>query len=111
VEISLDRGELLESRVFVRPSRQKARSAKYRSALRWIERHGGLLPALSALDGNFNSLTNTGCLRCRYCREPFVLGLLAWLATLRLVLKALVVKEDLFATRPDEVLPTVNAFD
>lgn len=111
MEITLDWGELLGSSAFVRPSRQKARSAKYRSALRRIERHGGLLPALSALDGNFNSLTNTGCLRCRYCGQTFVLGLLAWLATLRLVLQALVVKEDLFTTRPDKVLAAVNAFD
>jgi hypothetical protein len=47
----------------------------------------------------------------RDCRESFVLGLLARLATLGLVFQAFVVEEHLFAGGPDEVFVTVDASD
>jgi hypothetical protein len=56
-------------------------------------------------------LTNPGGLRGGNRGEPFVLGLLAGLATLGLVLQSLVMKEDLLAARPDEILCAINAFD
>jgi hypothetical protein len=45
------------------------------------------------------------------CRETFILGLLAGLASLGLVLQALVMKEDLFAASPDEVVAAIDALD
>jgi hypothetical protein len=63
------------------------------------------------MNGDFNSLTNAGGLRGGNGCEPFVLGLLAWFAPLRFVLQTFVVKENLLASRPDEIISTVNAFN
>jgi hypothetical protein len=79
--------------------------------LRGIERDCGLLPALRALDGDFDSLAHTRCLRGSNCCEPFILGLLARLATLGFILQTFVVKEDLLASRPDEIVSTINTLD
>jgi hypothetical protein len=70
-----------------------------------------LLPALRALYGDFDSLADTRRLRGGNCCEPFILGLLAGLAALGLVLQTLVVKEDLLAGCPDEIITAVDAFD
>ena len=43
---------------FVAASSEKAGAAEDRAALRWIEGNGCLLPALRALNGNFNPLAN-----------------------------------------------------
>jgi hypothetical protein len=63
------------------------------------------------LNGDFDPLANAGGLRGSNCCEALILGLLAGFATLGFVLQSFVVKEDLLASRPDEVLPAVNAFD
>jgi len=81
------------------------------ASLRWVEGHGCLLTALRALDGDFNSLANPGCLRGGNCCEPFILGLLARFAALGFILQTFVVKEDLLASRPDEIVPTINTLN
>jgi hypothetical protein len=43
--------------------------------------------------------------------EPFVLGLLARFASLGFVLQTFVVKENLLASRPDEIISAIYAFD
>ena len=43
--------------------------------------------------------------------EPFILGLLARFASLRFVLQTFVVKEDLLASRPGEILSAINTLD
>jgi hypothetical protein len=63
------------------------------------------------LHGDFNSLSHPGCLRGGNCGEPFILGLLARFATLGLVLQTFVVKEDLLACRPNEIVSTVNTLN
>jgi hypothetical protein len=70
-----------------------------------------LLPALCALHRDFYALADAGSLGGGNGRQSLVLGLLAGFATLGFVLQTLVVKEDLFASSPDEILSTVNAFD
>lgn len=90
---------------------QKTSSAINRTTLGGIKRDGSLLTALRADYGDFNSLPDTGQLRCGHGRETFVLGVLANLATLRRVLKAFVMKENLFARSPDEFFTTVNTGD
>jgi hypothetical protein len=63
------------------------------------------------LDGDFNSLPDAGCLRCGDGCESFILGLLAGFATFGLVLQPFVMKEDLLARCPDEIVSAVNALD
>jgi hypothetical protein len=69
------------------------------------------LTALCTVDGNFDALPHA----CGLCggdgREAFVLGLLAGLAALRLVLQALVVEKDLFASRPRKILAAIDAMN
>jgi hypothetical protein len=86
---------------------EEAGAAVDRATLRWIEGHCCLLAALRALHGDFDSLANARCLRGGNRGETFVLGLLARFATLGLVLQTFVVKEDLFASSPDEIIPAV----
>jgi len=50
-------------------------------------------------------------LRSGYCREAFVLCLFARLAAFGFVFQTLVVKENLLACSPDEVLIAVDALD
>jgi hypothetical protein len=69
------------------------------------------LAALRALHGDLNSLANAGGLRGGNRCEPFVLGLLARFASLGFVLQTFVVKEDLLASRPDEIISAVNTLD
>jgi hypothetical protein len=90
---------------------EEAGAAVDGATLRGIERDCGLLPALRTLHGDFDALAHTRRLRGGNRCEPFILGLLARLATLRLILQTFVVKEDLLASRPDEIISTVNAFD
>jgi hypothetical protein len=87
----------------------KAGAAVDGATLRRIKRDGRLLAALSTLDCDFDALAHARSLRGGDGCEPFVLRLLARLATLRLVSQALVVKKELLASRPDEFLPAVNA--
>ena len=86
-------------------------AAVHWASLRWIEGHCRLLPALRALHGDFNPLPDTGCLRSGNGCEPFILGLLARFATLGFVLQTFVVKEDLLASRPDEIISTINTLN
>jgi hypothetical protein len=90
---------------------EEAGAAVDRTALRGIKRHRGLLAALRALNRNLNPLANTGSLRGGNRSEPFVLGLLARFASLGFILQTLVVKEDLLASRPDEIISAINTFD
>jgi hypothetical protein len=69
------------------------------------------LAALGALDRDLDALANAGCLRGSYRRQPFVLRLLARLATLRLVLQSLVMEKSLFARGPNEKLVAVDTLD
>jgi hypothetical protein len=90
---------------------EEAGAAVDGATLRRIEGDGGLLPALRALHGDFDSLAHTRCLRGGNGGEPFILGLLARFAPLGFILQTFVVKEDLLASRPDEIISTVNAFN
>src|SRR5260370_18347584 len=90
---------------------QKTSPAVHGPSLRRIERHCGLLSALGAGHSHFNSLFESRVLGRRYRREPIVFGLFAWLATLRFILQSLVVKDHLFADRPNEVFPAIDAGD
>lgn len=92
-------------------AREEAGTAINGAALRWIKGHCRLLSALRALHCHFDSLAYTGCLRGSDRRQTFVLGLLAGLTPLGFVLQILVVKKDLLASRPDEILAAVYAFD
>jgi hypothetical protein len=66
---------------------------------------------LRAIDRDLDALANPGSLRGGDGGETFVLGLLAGLAAFRLVLQAFIVKENLLASRPDEILSTVNTMN
>ena len=92
-------------------ARQEAGAAVDGAALRRIEGHCGLLPALRALDRDLYALSHAGSLRGGDGREALVLGLLAWLAALGLILQTLVVKEDLLARRPDKIISTVDTLN
>jgi hypothetical protein len=70
-----------------------------------------LLSTLRALNGDFDTLPNSGCLGRRNRSQPFILCLLARLATFGFVLQALVMKKSLFARGPDEILVTVYTLD
>jgi hypothetical protein len=67
--------------------------------------------ALRASDGDFNSLLGPGCLTEGNRGESIILCLLARLTSLRLVFQAFVVKENLFADCPDEIIATVDTGD
>jgi len=68
------------------------------------------LSALRALNGNFYTLADSRGLRCRNCREPFILCLLTWLAALGLISQTLIMKENLFSGCPNKVFSTIYAF-
>ena len=70
-----------------------------------------MFATLGAGNGYFNALLDSGSLGCRDGRQPIILSLLAGLATLWLVLQALVVKEDLLARSPNEWLAAIDAGD
>ena len=88
---------------------EEARAAKDGPTLRRVEGHGGLLTALRAVDRDLDALAHAGRLRGRDGREPFVLGLLAWLAALGLVLQTFVMEKDLLTRSPDEFFAAINA--
>lgn len=67
------------------------------------------MTALRALDRHLDALPDAGRLRRCDRREPFILRLLARLATLGFVLQPLVMKEGLLAGSPDKMLVTINA--
>jgi hypothetical protein len=67
-----------------------------------------LLAALRALHRNLYTLSHTGGLRGGNRRQSLVLGLLAWLAALRLVSQSLILEKELFASCPDKILSAVN---
>ena len=87
---------------------QETRTAIDRTSLRRIKRDGGLLPALRALHGDFNSLSHSRRLGCCNGREPFVFCLLTRLAPFWFVPEAFVVEEHLIAGCPDKVLVAVD---
>jgi hypothetical protein len=107
----IDLSLLLGGCAFLAVACEETGAAVNRASLRWIEGHCRLLPALRALHGDFNSLPDAGCLRRGNGCEPFILGLLARFATLGLILQTFVVKEDLLASRPDEIVCTVNTLN
>ena len=94
-----------------RAAGEKAGSAIDRATLRWKKWHGSLFPALSTGDGNFDPLFDSGNVGRGDRRQPIILGLFAWLATLRLVLETFVVKKDLLAGGPNEWLGAIDAGD
>jgi hypothetical protein len=67
-----------------------------------------LLAALRALHGDLYTLSYARGVRGSNRCQSFVLGLLAWLAALRLVPQSLVLKKELFASCPDKILAAVN---
>ena len=77
--------------------------------MRRKEWDGRRCPAACAIYGDFDSLFDTGTLRGGNGSEPFVFGMLTFLAAFRRVLKLLVPKKDLFARRPDEMRVAVDA--
>ena len=81
------------------------------TALRGIEGNCSLLAALRALNGDLYALANAGGLGGGDCCEPFVLGLFAGLASLGFILQTFVMKEDLLASSPDEIICTVNTLN
>jgi hypothetical protein len=81
------------------------------ASLRRIKGNGCLLSALGTLDRNLYALAHACGLRGGNGGETFVLRLLAGLATLRLVLETLVVKEDLLACCPDEIISAIHTLD
>ena len=78
--------------------------------LRRIKRHRRLLAALGALNGDLDTLADSGRLSRRDRSQSLVLGLLAWLTTLWFVLQSLIVKEDLLAAGPCKTVAAVDAF-
>ena len=88
---------------------EEASSAIDRPPLRWVERNGRLIAALGAGHSHFNPLLDSGNLgRGNRC-QSIVLGLLARLAALRFILQTLVVKENLLANSPNELLAAIDA--
>jgi hypothetical protein len=67
------------------------------------------LAALSALHGDFYALPDARSLRSGNRCQSLILGLLAGLATLGLIPQTLVLKEELFASRPDKTLSAIHA--
>ncbi|MDT4952110.1 MAG: hypothetical protein QOJ02_248 [Acidobacteriota bacterium] len=102
---------ILEACVFCVASGEEAGAAVNWATLRGVEGNCGLLPALRALNRDLDSLANAGCLSGGYRGEALILGLLARLAPLGFVLQSFIVKEDLLASRPDEILSAVNTLD
>src|SRR5919205_3343369 len=90
---------------------EEAGAAEDGAALRRVEGDGRLLPALRAQHRDLDALADAGGLRGGDSRQPLVLRQLAGLAALRLVLQALVVKEELLARRPVELLSAIDAED
>jgi hypothetical protein len=70
-----------------------------------------LFPALSASDGNFDPLFDSGNLGRGDRRQPIVLCLFAWLAPFRFVLQTFVMKKDLLAGGPDKRLAAIDTVD
>lgn len=87
---------------------KETRTAVNRAALRRKKRNGRRCSASGAVYGNLDTLFDTRTLRGGYCSEPLILGLLAFLASFRWILKFFVPKEYLFAGRPDKVGIAIN---
>ena len=90
---------------------KKTRATIDGSALRWIERHRCFLAALRAGHCDFDALSDPGRLCGRDGCQALVLRLLAGFATFGLVGQAFVVKENLFACGPNEILAAIDALD
>src|SRR5688500_8619054 len=78
--------------------------AEYRSALRWSERHRGVLSARRTGGLGFDAVTD----RRRTRTHPVCALGLTRLAALGFVLELLVGKEQLFASRPDEIRRAIH---
>ena len=70
-----------------------------------------MLTALRALNRHLDALSYAGGLRGGNGRQPFVLRLLAWFATLWLILETLVVEKRLLARSPNEILIAIDTLD
>jgi hypothetical protein len=70
-----------------------------------------LFAALGAGHGYFNPLPDAGHLGRRDCRQSIILGLFAGFTSLRFIVQAFVVKEDLLAGSPNEWLAAIDAGD
>ncbi len=81
-----------------RPTLLETGSAKHRTPLRGLKRHGGFRGALRADGPGFRAYTAAGS------RHPLVFALLA---PLRIILELLVVKEQLFPSGKDEVVTAI----
>lgn len=92
-------------------SGKEAGTAVHRAALGGVKRYRRLLSALSALDGNFDALSYSRRLRGCNRSQSFVFRLLARLAALWFVFEPFIVKENLLAGSPNEILVTVYTSD
>ena len=87
----------------------EALTAEDRPALCGLERDRGFLAASRATSARFYLVVGGRCAAARgYAQRALALGF-AGLAALGFVLELLVVEEELFAGREDEVRPAVNA--
>jgi len=66
---------------------------------------------LGADHSYFNTLLDSGYLGCRDGVQPLIFRMFAGLTSFRLILQTFVVKEDLFAGRPNEWLAAIDARD
>jgi len=94
-----------------RPAGEEAGSAKDRATLRRIKGNRGLFAALGAGHSYLNALLDSGNLGRGDRRQPIILRMFARLASFGFVLQTFVVKEDLFAGRPNEWLAAIDACD
>jgi hypothetical protein len=69
------------------------------------------LAALGAHHGDFNPLPHSRRVGSGDGGQPFVLRLLAGLASLGWILQSFIVKENLFTGSPNEFLATINTQD
>ncbi len=90
---------------------KEARTAKDGAALRWVKRHRRCLTAFRTVDRDFDSLPHARSLSSSYSRQPFVLRLLTFLATLGWILKFLIAEKGLFSDSPNEIDTAVDAED
>jgi len=94
-----------------RPAGEEAGSAKDRATLRRIKGHRRLFAALGAGHSYLNALLDSGRLGRGDRRQPIILRMFAGLASFGFVLQTFIVKEDLFAGRPNEWLAAIDACD
>lgn len=82
-------------------------TAENRTTLRRIKRDSGIAIAPGAVDGDFDMLFDAGGLGIGNCRETLIFSLLAGFTTLWRILQSFVVKEKLFAARPNKCFAAI----